>query len=202
MTTMNLIQLAIFMTGVIAVFLTQQSDSKLRRYACLFGLAGQPFWVYTAVEHQQWGIALACVVYSYSWGIGFYNNWIAEPKRPTSELRMALDITGVEPINSLLKMLQRYQGELPEDLRFQIENTLVADRSRVAWNIDYFEGIGISRTKVKVVLDGEPSEHVIEIYPHSCEAMISGKGVRQFQSIKVFHRDTDELICEASNAND
>lgn len=69
-------QLAIAFTGVIAIFLTQQSSQKLKRFACLFGIAGQPFWIYSAIANQQWGILALCIFYAYSWGLGVYNNWI------------------------------------------------------------------------------------------------------------------------------
>lgn len=69
-------QFAIAFTGAVAIYLTQQSRVEWKRYACLFGLAGQPFWVYSAVANQQWGIAVLCLFYTYSWGLGAYNNWV------------------------------------------------------------------------------------------------------------------------------
>ena len=36
-------QFAIALFGVTAVFLSQSSDAERRRYACLFGIIGQPF---------------------------------------------------------------------------------------------------------------------------------------------------------------
>lgn len=69
-------QLMIAFTGVIAIFLTQQSNDRIKKYACLFGLAGQPFWFYSAYTNEQWGIFVLCVFYTYSWALGFKNNWI------------------------------------------------------------------------------------------------------------------------------
>ena len=69
-------QIAIAFTGVIAIWLTQQSKNALKRYACLFGLAGQPFWFYSAYNAEQWGILVLCFFYTYSWFVGFYNNWV------------------------------------------------------------------------------------------------------------------------------
>lgn len=73
----DLVPLAIMFTGVIAVFLTQQSSPSLKKYACLFGLFGlfaHPFWFYATYQAGQWGIFM----YMYSWlmGVGVYNNWI------------------------------------------------------------------------------------------------------------------------------
>ncbi|MEN0037940.1 MAG: hypothetical protein AAGC78_12780 [Cellvibrio sp.] len=49
-------QLAIAFTGILAVWLTQDQRHSVRKYACLFGLAGQPFWFYTTYQAEQWGI--------------------------------------------------------------------------------------------------------------------------------------------------
>ena len=69
-------QILIAFTGVVAIFLSQQSNEKLKKYACLFGMAGQPFWFYSAYTNEQWGIFVLCVFYAYSWGLGIKNNWL------------------------------------------------------------------------------------------------------------------------------
>lgn len=71
-------QLAIAFTGVTAIWLTQQNNEEWKKYACLFGLAGQPFWMYSAYTAQQWGILILTFFYTYSWFVGFRNNWIGE----------------------------------------------------------------------------------------------------------------------------
>ena len=43
-----MIQIIILLTGAIAIWLTQQPNEKLKKYACIFGLIGQPFWFYAA----------------------------------------------------------------------------------------------------------------------------------------------------------
>lgn len=68
-------QLAIAATGVTAIWLTQSKSEKARRYACLFGLAGQPFWFYAAWQAEQWGIFAVCCLYTLSWARGVRNNW-------------------------------------------------------------------------------------------------------------------------------
>lgn len=73
-------QIVIAFTGVIAIFLTQQSKLSLKKYACIFGMAGQPFWIYSAIENSQWGILALCFFYAYSWGVGINNNWIKRDK--------------------------------------------------------------------------------------------------------------------------
>lgn len=69
-------QIAIALTGIIAIWLTQQHRECWKKYACLFGIAGQPFWFYSAYQAEQWGILLLTFLYTYSWLLGFKNNWI------------------------------------------------------------------------------------------------------------------------------
>lgn len=69
-------QIAIALTGVVAIWLTQQSNEGWKRYACLFGLAGQPFWFYAAYSAEQWGILILTLFYTYSWILGIKNNWL------------------------------------------------------------------------------------------------------------------------------
>ncbi len=74
---MALEQFAIMLTGVTAVFLSQSKSERLRRFACLFGVAGQPFWFYAAWSAEQWGIFAMCFLYTFSWARGVWNFWIA-----------------------------------------------------------------------------------------------------------------------------
>lgn len=73
-------QIAIAFTGVTAIWLSQDSRESWRRYACLFGIVGQPFWFYSAYMAEQWGIFGMCFLYSYSWIRGIRNNWILPAK--------------------------------------------------------------------------------------------------------------------------
>lgn len=69
-------QLAIGLCGVTAVFLSQDARLSRRRYACLFGLASQPFWFYATWKAQQWGIFALSFLYAFSWMRGFVQHWI------------------------------------------------------------------------------------------------------------------------------
>jgi hypothetical protein len=69
-------QLGIAFTGLVAVWLTQHKQVAYRRFACIFGLAGQPFWFYSAYQGQQWGIFLLCIFYTMAWGHGIKTHWI------------------------------------------------------------------------------------------------------------------------------
>lgn len=75
-----IIQLAIAATGVTAIWLTQSKSERVRRYACLFGIAGQPFWFASAIAAEQWGIFALCCFYSWAWSRGVWNNWLS-PRR-------------------------------------------------------------------------------------------------------------------------
>ncbi|CAB4121247.1 hypothetical protein UFOVP154_58 [uncultured Caudovirales phage] len=74
-------QIGIALTGVTAIFLTQSKHDWLRRYACLFGMAGQPFWIYSALHAQQWGVLTLTALYTAAWAKGIYAHWI-QPSVP------------------------------------------------------------------------------------------------------------------------
>lgn len=74
-------QIAIFITGISAVWLSQNEKSAMHKYACLFGLAGQPFWFYASYQASQWGILILTVFYTVAWAKGFYLFWIKPDKK-------------------------------------------------------------------------------------------------------------------------
>ena len=73
---MQLDQLAIALTGATAAWLTQSRSSKARRFACIFGIVGQPFWFWAALQAEQWGIFAVSVLYSVAWLRGLWVHWI------------------------------------------------------------------------------------------------------------------------------
>lgn len=73
-------QIGIALTGVAAVFLTQSQLERRRRYACLFGLAGQPFWFYSSIAAEQWGIVAVSVLYAVAWAKGARQYWLCKPE--------------------------------------------------------------------------------------------------------------------------
>lgn len=68
-------QLAIGFTGVVAIWLSQHELLSRRKYACIFGLAGQPFWFYSAYTTDQWGIFVLSFCYTWAWLRGVRNHW-------------------------------------------------------------------------------------------------------------------------------
>jgi hypothetical protein len=69
-------QIGIALTGVTAIFLTQSKHEWLRRYACLFGIAGQPFWIYSALHAEQWGVLALTALYTLAWAKGVWAHWL------------------------------------------------------------------------------------------------------------------------------
>lgn len=68
-------QIAIGVCGVSAVFCSQSEALRVRRLACLFGLVGQPFWLYATWQAQQGGIFALAFVYTCGWWRGFRLHW-------------------------------------------------------------------------------------------------------------------------------
>jgi hypothetical protein len=71
-------QIAIALFGVTAIFLSQSSDAGQRKYACVFGLIGQPFWFWSAINAEQWGIFVLCCFYTVAWARGVKSNWLEQ----------------------------------------------------------------------------------------------------------------------------
>ena len=74
-------QLAIAVTGCVAIWLANDQRETWRKWASVFGLAGQPFWFYSAFAAEQWGILALTFVYTASWARGFRNNWMRSNAR-------------------------------------------------------------------------------------------------------------------------
>ncbi|HSX51470.1 MAG TPA: hypothetical protein VLF09_10955 [Cellvibrio sp.] len=69
------VQLMIVITGISAVWLSQDKHEHRRRFACLFGVAGQPFWLYESFCSEQWGIFALSIIYTFAWLRGVRHFW-------------------------------------------------------------------------------------------------------------------------------
>lgn len=69
-------QVGIAVCGVTAIWLSQDPRLHRRRWASVFGLAGQPFWIAETVSAHQWGILALCALYTLSWWRGFVAHWL------------------------------------------------------------------------------------------------------------------------------
>lgn len=72
-------QIGIAVCGVSAVFLSQDRRESWRKWACIFGMAGQPFWMWATWQASQWGIFALTLVYAYSWARGVRTYWLKPP---------------------------------------------------------------------------------------------------------------------------
>jgi hypothetical protein len=74
---LGLDQIGIAVSGVVAVWLSQDKRESWRRWASIFGMLSQPFWFYAAWKAEQWGIFGLCLLYTYAWARGFWAHWLS-----------------------------------------------------------------------------------------------------------------------------
>jgi hypothetical protein len=74
--TAMITQFCILVFGLAAIYLTQQKNENLKKYACIFGLLSQPFFIYSTISSEQWGMFVLSVFYTFAWMIGFNNYWV------------------------------------------------------------------------------------------------------------------------------
>ena len=70
-------QIAIALFGALAAWLSQERRESYRRWACIFGMLGQPFWFYTSWKAEQWGIFAVSVLYATAGMRGVWLYWLA-----------------------------------------------------------------------------------------------------------------------------
>ena len=71
---MEFAQIMLFVCGASAIYLVGRTD-KYQKYGLIAGMCGQPFWFYTQIADENWGIVALSCLYTYSWGMGIYNHW-------------------------------------------------------------------------------------------------------------------------------
>lgn len=69
-------QVIVLLTGALAIWLTQQPNESLKKWAGVIGLLGQPFWLIITFQAGQWGMFALSIFYTYSFLLGIYYNWI------------------------------------------------------------------------------------------------------------------------------
>jgi hypothetical protein len=75
-------QTLIGVTGVLAAWVNQDPNARLRRWASIIGLFGQPFWFYSTFTASQWGMFAVTCGFTISYGRGFYLGWLKPADRP------------------------------------------------------------------------------------------------------------------------
>ena len=58
------IQLALAVFGLSAMFMAMGNNPRARRWAPIVGLCGQPFWIAFAIGTQAWGLLVLSLAYS------------------------------------------------------------------------------------------------------------------------------------------
>ena len=69
-------QIGIALFGVLGIWLSQDPEPNRRKFACIAGLLGQPFWFYATYKAAQWGMFGLCFAYTYAWARGFMLHWV------------------------------------------------------------------------------------------------------------------------------
>lgn len=75
LTSATAVQLGITVFSGLAAWLTNDRRPLVRKWAPVFGMASQPFWIVSAVESGAWGVLLISAWYTYCWARGIRNNW-------------------------------------------------------------------------------------------------------------------------------
>lgn len=63
-------QIGILVTGPLAIWLTHDTRATWRKWACVFGLPGQPFWLVSTYD--------ADVLFTGAWLRGFHHAWVKD----------------------------------------------------------------------------------------------------------------------------
>lgn len=69
-------QFIILLTGAVAIHLSQADSAMARQWACVFGMAGQPFFLLVTYRAKQWGMFALAVIYTGAWATGIWKYWI------------------------------------------------------------------------------------------------------------------------------
>lgn len=69
------VQLALALFGLTALWLAMGRSERGRRWAPLVGLAGQPFWLWFAVSVQAWGLLVLSLAYTAVYARGAWLQW-------------------------------------------------------------------------------------------------------------------------------
>lgn len=68
-------QLFIALFGLTSIWMAMGNDTRLRKWAPIVGLAGQPFWAMFAWQSGAWGLGLLVVAYTLVYANGVRVQW-------------------------------------------------------------------------------------------------------------------------------
>ena len=97
-------QAFIVVTELIAIWLIQDKNKEHRKWACVFGLLGQPFWFYASYQADQWGAFVLCFFFTAAWCKGLKDNWLTKNQGMTNQDYYDLIIDAVDNISNESKL--------------------------------------------------------------------------------------------------
>lgn len=100
-------QVCIFIFGVTAVWLSQSPNISTVRYSSIVGLMSQPFWFYSTLSNELYGMFCLSLVYTLAWARGFNNHWIKNIER---QEKMDISRSTTENGELLYIAFQEYRG--------------------------------------------------------------------------------------------
>lgn len=76
-----MIQIALAAFGLTALWMATGHNPKLRKWAPVVGLCGQPFWLYFSMSAQAWGLFALSLTYSGVYVRGIWLQWKPMPAK-------------------------------------------------------------------------------------------------------------------------
>jgi hypothetical protein len=74
-----LVQLALAICGLAALWLAMGTSARGRRWAPLIGLCGQPAWLWFAWDVRAWGLVAVSIAYTAVYARGAWLQWRKMP---------------------------------------------------------------------------------------------------------------------------
>jgi hypothetical protein len=78
MTTHTLVTAIISILSLSSIGLAYYHAQDLRKFACLFGLAAQPFWIAHVIMTEAWGILPLTPAYTILYLLAIKQHWLAK----------------------------------------------------------------------------------------------------------------------------
>jgi hypothetical protein len=97
-------QIFIAVTELIAIWLIQDKRTEFRKWACIFGLLGQPFWFYASYEANQWGAFTLCFFFTAAWCKSLKDYWFIKQTGMTNQDYYELITEAVDKLSSTSKL--------------------------------------------------------------------------------------------------
>jgi len=77
-----IIQVVLAIISLLPIALSQVKSPKIRRYDCIAGLIGQPFWFSYGWYIEAWSLCFLGVIYFGVFAYGFHTKWLKKEDTP------------------------------------------------------------------------------------------------------------------------